>query len=85
MSTFRAFWPIVDDTVPPIDLIREAALELPRLTAQAHAVINGPGRWAIAPSCKVPGSGRVTPTVLLYEAPATQGRAPYPDSRNEVA
>ena len=79
MSTFRAFWPIIDPTIPPDELIREATADLPLLTSRAHAVLTGPCRWAIAPSEKVPGSGRVTKTVLLAEAPAVEGRVAWRD------
>jgi hypothetical protein len=72
VSIFRAFWPIVDQRVPYDALIREAEAELPELTIRAHARITnlGAGRWSIERSSRVPGSGRVTPTVLMYEAPA---------------
>lgn len=72
MSTFRAIWPIVDERLPWDRLIREAEADLELLTAQAHARITnyGAGRWSIERSCRVPGSGRITETVLMYEAPA---------------
>lgn len=72
MSVFRAMWPIVDERVPYEHLIAEAFEEIERLAAQAHCRIAdwSAGRFSIARSCQVPGSGRVTPTVLLYEAPA---------------
>lgn len=67
---FRAIWPIVDETVGYADLCREAAATLPTLVAQARAHLTKPGRFSIAPSEHVPGSGRITATVLVYEAPA---------------
>lgn len=75
---FRAIWPIVDETRPYADLCKEAAEDLPRLIATAHAVLEKPGRFSVAPSEKVPGSGRVTPSVLLYEAPARRSTARRP-------
>lgn len=78
MSTFRAIWPIVDTAVDYQHLIREACEDLPTLAARAHAEITGRGRFSIAPSARVPGSGRVTESVLLYEAPAVEvGRRDY--------
>lgn len=72
MSTFRAIWPIVDQRIPYDQLIAEATDDLERLTLHAHCRVTnyGAGRWSIARSSQVPGSGRVTPTVLMYEAPA---------------
>lgn len=72
MSTFLAFWPIVDQRVPYERLLAEAEAELPDLVSRAHARIVDyrAGRWSIARSSRVPGCGRITPTVLLYEAPA---------------
>lgn len=85
MSIFRAFWPITDTSMPMQRLIDQARPDLPWLTAQAHAVITGRGKWTIELSANVPGSGRVTETVLLFNAPAVEGRAPYADSKGEVA
>lgn len=70
--TFRAFWPIVDQRIPYDQLIAEAAEDVERLALQAHAHITDfrAGRWSIERSSRVPGSGRVAPTVLIYEAPA---------------
>lgn len=72
MSSFQAIWPILDQRLTYDQLIDEAAHDLPTLVAQAHARITDwrAGRWSIARSVDVPGSGRITPTVLLYEAPA---------------
>lgn len=71
MNRFRAVWPIVDETIPFPDLCREANAEIPRLAAQARAQLTRVGRFLIAPSDLVPGSGRVTAWALVYEAPAT--------------
>lgn len=69
---FRAFWPITDDKLGMTELIRIATPDIPELLARAHAAIghDNSGRWSIAPSATVPGSGRVTDFVLLFEAPA---------------
>lgn len=67
---FRAFWPIVDEQRTWNDLVREAAADLPTLTIQAGAAIVGPLRWTIVPSASVPGSGNVTESVLMCDAPA---------------
>ncbi len=68
---FRAMWPITDMATPLADLISEAELDLPMVAARARAAVRpGPGRWTIAPSARIPGSGRVADNVLLYEAPA---------------
>lgn len=71
MNRFRAVWPIVDETVPFPDLLREASAEISTLATQAGARLTRPGRFLIAPSDLVPGSGRVTAWVLVYDAPAT--------------
>jgi hypothetical protein len=71
---FRAIWPMTND-LPYRRLIRDAKEDLPLLAAQAHARITGPGRFSIAESVDVPGSGRTTPTVLVFEAPAVQMQA----------
>jgi hypothetical protein len=68
---FRCVWPI-HDNVTYRRLIRDAKDDIPTLAAQAHARITGPGRFSIAESIDVPGSGRTTPTVLVFEAPAVQ-------------
>ena len=70
MILFRAIWPITDETVGYAELCRQATDDLPALVAQAKARLTRPGRFSIAPSDKVPGSGRVTDAVLVYEAPA---------------
>lgn len=67
---FRAVWPIVDERLSFADLCREAESGLPTLISQARARLLRPGRFSIAPSEKVPGSGRVTESCLIYEAPA---------------
>lgn len=68
---FRAMWPIVSDQ-PAQQLIREAREEIPLLAARAGARIIGPGRFTFARSVDVPGSGRVTEFVILFEAPASE-------------
>ena len=66
---FRARWPI-HHHAPHTDLVDQAAADLPTLIRQAHARLTGPGRFTIARSQHVPGSGRITEWVLIYEAPA---------------
>lgn len=67
---FRALWPILDDTVPARQMAGEVAGDLPVLARQAHAVLCGPPYFRVARSQDVPGSGNVTPFVLVAEAPA---------------
>lgn len=69
---FRCFWPITDDKLGMGELIKQATPDVPMLLARAHAAIgpNSSGRWSIAPSASIPGSGRTTDYVLLFEAPA---------------
>jgi hypothetical protein len=69
-AMFRAIWPITDETASWSELVADARPEVPLLAARAHARVCGPGRFSVAESCHVPGSGRVTASVLLYEAPA---------------
>lgn len=71
MSRFRAIWPITNERLPFTALCAQATHDIPHLAALAHARITGPGRWTCALSTDVPGSGRITKWVLLYEAPAT--------------
>lgn len=80
---FRAVWPITDESMPYADLCRTAEDDLPLLIAQAKARLLRRGRFSIAPSASVPGSGRVTESVLIYEAPAV--RAPIRDYRKAAA
>lgn len=68
--TLRCLWPVVDPSIPLRELLAEAAADLPEVATRAHAKVTGPGRWSMAPSEAVPGSGRVTDTVLIFEAPA---------------
>lgn len=68
--TFRAIWPITDETVPYAELCKQAGAELPEIIARSRARLTSPGHFAVAPSAHVPGSGRVTESVLLYTAPA---------------
>lgn len=67
---FRALWPIVDATVPGQQLAAEVSGDLPELQRRARAQVTGPGRFFVAPSASVPGSGGSTSHVLVYEAPA---------------
>jgi hypothetical protein len=71
VSKFRAIWPITNERLPFTALVAQATHDLPLLTAMAHARLVGPGRWTAALSTDIPGSGRITQWVLLYEAPAT--------------
>lgn len=70
MTKFRAIWPITNERLPFTALVAQAAHDLPLLAVQAHARVTGPGRWSAALSTDIPGSGRITQWVLLYEAPA---------------
>ncbi|WP_418060781.1 hypothetical protein [Pimelobacter simplex] len=67
---FRAIWPITDETTPYAVLCKQARDELPRLIAQSHSRLTSPGRFSVSPSEWVPGSGRTTESVLVFEAPA---------------
>ena len=73
---FRALWPITNPRLPLARLIEEAREDLPRVERQAAAYAHpGAGRWRVARSSDIPGSGRVTETVLIFEAPAWPLRA----------
>lgn len=69
-TTFVAYWPITDQSVGWDELIKAAEQDLPLLLGQARCRKAGPGAFRIARSVDVPGSGRLTPTVLVFEAPA---------------
>lgn len=68
---FRAIWPITDERLPFTALCAQATHDVPLLAAQAHAHLVGPGRYTVARSTDIPGSGRITEWVLIYDAPAT--------------
>lgn len=80
---FRAIWPITDERQSYANLCREAESDLPLLIAQAKARLTAHGRFSVAPSSQVAGSGRITESVLIYEAPAM--RAPIREYRRAVA
>lgn len=67
---FRAIWPITDETLTVAELARIALPEIAMLAAQAGARVLDGGEFRTADSRRVPGSGRVTPRVLIYEARA---------------
>lgn len=77
MSGFmlRCIWPILDERMPYRELVRAAKGDVPGLATQAHARLAAPGRFSIAESVDVPGSGRTTATVLVFEAPAVRAPA----------
>ena len=87
-GTLRIIWPILDPTIARDDLIAEAVETLPRLVAQARARITRPDQalFRILPSTRVPGSGRVTDTVLVYDVPAVAAppRCYHPGGRVEI-
>jgi hypothetical protein len=68
--TFRALWPITDPNCPFLRLCNDAFPDVPALLRQAHAIPTAHGRFHVAPSAHVPGSGRITDWVLIYECPA---------------
>jgi hypothetical protein len=69
-ASFRAVWPITDERAAFTELLSAALVEVPLLAAQAKCRVVGRGRFSIDLSVNVPGSGRITPTCLIYEAPA---------------
>ncbi|UIU47020.1 hypothetical protein [Microcystis phage MinS1] len=78
--TFRAIWPITDERLPFTALCAQAWPDIPRLLRRAHATPTGHGRFTAAPSAHIPGSGRITDWVLIYECPARHdGRTPITD------
>ena len=72
--TFRAVWPIIDSSVPGDQLAAEVVGDLPALASTARARLLAPGRFYVAPSRTIPGSGNVTANVLVYECPARPAR-----------
>ena len=67
---FRAIWPITNPDMSYVDLCKQARRDLPLLLARAKASTTGEGWFSVQPANKVPGSGNVTETVLLFQAPA---------------
>lgn len=76
--TFRAVWPILDETETWASLCRQASADLPTLIAQAHAVVLTRGRFSVAAAEQVPGSGRISESVLVFEAPAIRDNRARP-------
>lgn len=68
-GTYVGFWPIIDPTVPTMDLVTEARNELPGCAARAGARITGPPSWRIAQGSAIPGAGAYE-TVLAVSAAA---------------
>ena len=69
---FRALWPILDDAPSAAgyaQLLAEARADLPAILARHSARATGPGVFHVAASVDVPGSGRVTESVLIWEGP----------------
>lgn len=93
--TFRAMWPITDPSTSWQRLCATARRDLPTLAIRAGADLGGEGRFYVARSVDVPGSGRTTEHVLVYEAPAAKrpqrdyqtlglgAHEPWPDDADE--
>lgn len=81
--SFRAIWPVLDESLTLAEMSEHAAPDLPLLIAQARAKLLSEGSFTIADATRVPGSGRVTRYVLIYEAPAVRlpRRNPRPPTR----
>lgn len=76
--TFRAFWPILDDSMTFPELCAEALPTVPLLAAQARARIVDGGRFSAVDSRRIPGAGRCSARVLVYEARAVpMAKRPY--------
>lgn len=71
---FRAIWPVLDWTMPPLDLLTEAAADLETLARRAHADLSGRPRWSIQPGAQVPGSGGAM-FVVVVDVAATPTRS----------
>lgn len=78
MTIFRAIWPIADPDMPFAALVTEAQAEIPALLRRAKANLDGRGRFTVARSVDVPGSGRITEWTLIYTAPATAKAPSFP-------
>jgi len=76
MTVFRALWPITDPTLGVGDLLATAASDLPLLSRQARVELVGEGRYCVARSATVPGSGNLTEWTLLYTCPAVPAGDP---------
>ena len=69
MSTFQAFWPILDPKVRVLDLIEIATPELPEVAVRAHVrLLEGRVEWKVMPGRAVPGAGGY-PQVLVARCP----------------
>ena len=74
---FRAMWPIPDTTSSFPELMAQAYAEVPHLARMQRASIVGDaGKFSVALSKDVPGSGNTTQWVLLFVAPAITSPRP---------
>jgi hypothetical protein len=76
VTVFRALWPITDPTLGVGELLATAAADLPLLARQARVELAGEGRYCVARSATVPGSGNITEWTLLYTCPAVPAGDP---------
>ena len=79
MHRFEAVWSVlhVEDLADPQALLDEAADDLPRLAAQARAVLTGPPHLAIRRGRDVPGSGGAPWVVHAVAAARPMPARPY--------
>lgn len=85
-DTFRAVWPITDDTVPWHQLVAEAYADLENVAARYRVRIDPDAQPRVfrAPASLVPGSGGLTDTVLVFDVRATPIK-PRPYHRRSTA
>jgi len=69
---FRAIWPVLDPTVPLLELFSDAADELPEIARRAHVQLAGRPRWSLQPGWQVAGSGGALFVVVVDIAARTQ-------------
>lgn len=65
MTTFRAIWPVVDESVPLKELLDEAAADLPAVARRHGLVVRSALHPRVARGRDVPGSGGADLVVLI--------------------
>lgn len=76
MTIFQAVWPIVDQTMPFADLVKEAEADLHAVAARHGAAITGKARFEVVDGRTQPGS-QGAPQCVIATAPAIARRRSY--------
>jgi WhiB family redox-sensing transcriptional regulator len=72
---FLAWWPVLDEHRPMLDLINDARRDLPELVAAQGIRLAGRARWSKRPGADFPSAGADVVLVVEVPAEASQGAA----------